>query len=90
MEAAIRDFIDAILAFIGTTSLTDSEFATITETSQTYTVALYTEILAVLDSRESVSNTRERLTYYFLARDVAVTEPAAAQSEIYIGDELCN
>ena len=79
---------DAILAFIGSTSLTNDEFDTIDLESQSYTVECYEALLAVLDSRESVSNARDRLRYYFLARDVSVTETSAAKSNILIGGEL--
>lgn len=84
----MRDFIDAILAFICASSLTDEEFATFTISLQVYTEDLYNEILSVLDSRESVSNTRDRLTYYFQARGVEVTEPSAGKSNIYVGSVL--
>lgn len=86
----MRDFVDAILAFIGSASLNDDEFDLITETSQTYTAALYTEVMLVLDSRESVSSTRDRLTAYFTARGVVVSAPATAQSQIFLGAGLCN
>lgn len=85
----IRDFIDAILAVIGASSLTDEEFGYITVEDETYTAELYTEIILVLDTREAVSNTRDRLTAYFTARGVAVTEPSAGVSKIYLGDALC-
>jgi len=84
----LRAFLDAILSFINTTSLTDVEFATIESTSQTYTEAVYLELLAVLDSRETVSTTRDRLRYYFLARGVSVGESSVASSNIFVGDEL--
>jgi len=86
----LRAFVDAILSFIGSTSLTDEEFGWITITSQTYTSALYLEIMGVLDARESVSSTRDRLTSYFEAKGVTVTEPSAAQSKIYLGSDLCS
>lgn len=57
---------------------------------QAYTAALYTEIMLVLDSREAVSNTRDRLTSYFAARGVSVTEPSAGVSKIYVGSDLCS
>lgn len=84
----MRDFIDAILAFIGAASLSDSEFATITQTTQELSVDLYTEILAVVDARESVSNTRDRLRYYFLAGGIEVEESSAGKSNIYVGSVL--
>lgn len=84
----MRDFLDAILEFIGTTSLTDSEWGTITVSTEEYSVDVYTELLAVLDSRESVSDTRDRLRYYFLARGVSVSESDQVSSNIYVGSSL--
>lgn len=87
----MRDFIDAILTTIAASSLTDEEYSEyITITSQTYTAALYTEILLVLDSREAVSNTRDRLKYFFQARGVEVTTATVARSQIYLGADLCS
>lgn len=75
---------------IGAASLNDEEFELITVEVQAYTAELYTEIMLVLDSREAVSNTRDRLTSYFEARGVEVTEPSAGVSKIYLGDSLCD
>lgn len=87
----MRDFVDAILAAIGAASLNDDELELITQESQTYTKALYTEVLLVLDSREAVSNTRDRLGYYFKARGVDIGDtPSAGSSKIYLGDDLCS
>lgn len=86
----MRNFIDAILQVIGAASLTNDEFATITVEEQAYTVELYREILAVLDARELVSNARDRLMHYFLARGVelvTVTTPEA-ESKVYFGADL--
>lgn len=85
----MRAFLNAILAVIGSTSLTDVEFDTITATVADYTLETYTQLLAVIDSRETVSNTRDRLTYYYLARGVEVSASTAGKSNIYVGDALC-
>ena len=84
----MRDFIDAILAFIGSESLTDLEWETITIEAQVLTIELYNEILAVLVSRESVSTTIDRLTKYFEASGLTITPPSLAKSEIYLGSVL--
>lgn len=87
----MRDFIDAILAFIDAASLNDDEFEMITISELAYTKPLYSEILLVLDSREAVSSTRDRLGFYFKARGVELEPtPAASKSEIYLGGSLCN
>ena len=85
----MRDFLDAILAFIGTTSLTDDEFDAIEADEQVLSLELYAELVAMLDLRESVSNTRDRLKFYFLAANVEVSEVSAAKSNIFIGGALC-
>lgn len=86
----MRNFLDAILSIIGASSLTDVEFATITESTQEYSVAVYTELLAVVDSRELVSNTRDRLRYYFLARGADVSTSDPGTSNIYVGSIICD
>ena len=85
----IRDFLNAILAFIGAASLSDDEFNSLDLEVQTYSVEVYEGLLSVLDSREMVSNTRDRLRYYFLARGVEVQESSAGMSNIWAGSVLC-
>lgn len=85
----MREVINALLAMIGATSLTDNEFNSLTIEVFALDVASYNAVLAVLDSRELVSNTRDRLRYYFLARDVQVGElPAPGSSNILVGFAL--
>lgn len=84
----MRDYIDAILDAIDAASLNDEEFDTFTIEVETLTAPLYQEILRVLDDRETMSLTRDRLTAYFKAYGVQVTEPPAAKSQIYLGDAL--
>jgi hypothetical protein len=86
----IREFVDAILAFIGASSVTDSEFELITEEDEVYSPELYAQMLAVLDTRELVSNTRDRLTYYFQAANATINETDAGVSKIFLGDDLCS
>ena len=84
----MRAFVDQILDSIGAASLNDEEFELITETVQEFSKALYDEIMLVLDSRETVSNTRDRLTALFTAYGADVTESSAGSSKIYLGDAL--
>lgn len=87
----MRNFIDAILAVISAASMNDDEFGMITIEVQAYTKELHDEIMVVLDSREAVSNTRDRLTLYFRARGVDVGTPApVGSSKIFLGDGLCS
>ena len=75
---------------IGATSLTDEEFDALTIEAVNLDVATYEALLAVLDSRELVSNTRDRLRYYYLARGVEVAEVSAGRSNIFVGAALCD
>lgn len=87
----MRDFLNSILAFIGTTSLTDEEYATTTSLPDavgTYTVAVYDALLAILDSRELLSGTRDKLTFLFKAKGVAVVPTTKARTNIFIGSGL--
>jgi hypothetical protein len=84
----LRTFIDSILSFIGAVTLSDAEWATLSDlTDLHYTLANYTRILAVVDAREAVSGVRDRLTFYFQAAGVEIAEPET-KSNIYIGDAL--
>lgn len=84
----MRDFLNAILATINTALLSDLEFEGLTITSYGYDVATYEALLAVIDARETISNTRDRLRFIFLAKGVAIGESIPAKSEIYIGGAL--
>lgn len=84
----MREFVDSILDAIDAASLNDEELELITETEQELTADLYADIMLVLDSRETMSTTRDRLTAYFTAYGVEVSEPAAGSSKIYLGDPL--
>lgn len=88
----MRDFLDAILAFIQSESLTDDEFETIELEDQTYTLATYEALKTVLQSRENISGQGKRLKLYFISRGVDLDSAGAvkpAKSEIYIGSDLC-
>jgi hypothetical protein len=85
----LRDFLDAILAFISCGTLSDEEWGTIDSlTDQSYTLENYNALLGILDARESVSSARDRLRYYFLAAGVQVTESTNPKSDVFIGAAL--
>lgn len=86
----MREFLNAILSFIGASSLTDLEFESLEIESYAYDAATYEALLAIVDARESVSNTRDRLRYYFLARGVEVSASSAGRSNILVGAVLCD
>jgi hypothetical protein len=85
---SIRAFLDAILAFITCSSLTDNEFSSLTISVYGYDLSTYTALLGVLTGRESVSSARDRLRYYFLAKNVTIPDAPAGKSNVYIGDAL--
>lgn len=85
----MRDFLNAILVFIGSTSLTDDEFESIDLESHGYNQATYAALSEVLDSRESVSSMQDRLKFFFQSKGVTVSEVVpAGKTNIYIGDVL--
>lgn len=88
----LRDFLNAILAFIGATSLTDGEYNSIDQTDlavSTYNAACYLALSSVLIDREAVSTTQDRLRYFFMSKGVQVSEVSKAKSNVLVGFDLC-
>ena len=84
----MRDYLDAILSFIGASSLTDLEFGSLSIESASLNLETYEALLGVVDSRELLSNTRDRLRAYFIAAGVSVPSSDQGKSNIYVGSEL--
>jgi hypothetical protein len=85
----MRDYLDEILSFIGSESLTDEEFTSITLEDTLDQIANYNALLTLLHSRESVSETKARLQYYFLAKGIKVTtQHISGMSNIFVGSAL--
>ena len=87
----VREWLDLVLAFIGSTSLTDPEYAGIDQTGmvvQTYNQEAYDQLSAVLEAREAVSTTRDRLIAVFKAKGTDVVAADVGNTNIYIGDVL--
>lgn len=85
----LRGYLNSILAFIGAESLTDEEFESLPEDlEQTDDLAVYQALLGVLEARENVSSSIDRLNHYFLAMGTAVGEPETAVSNIFVGSSL--
>lgn len=88
----MRDFLDAILDFIGSESLTDEEFESIdTELEAEYTKEVYLALKGVLEARESVSGQPKKLKLYFVAKGIDLSDAGAAvtaKSNIFIGSKL--
>lgn len=84
----MRDFLNSILAFIGTTSLTDAEFAEVTSTALLYDQSTFDDLYGIILSRgESVSVFQERLTKYYEAKGLSITV-APNKSNIFVGGSL--
>lgn len=80
---------NAVLAFIQTTSLTDDEFESTGLELAGWDQSTYAALSLVLDSREAVSSLQDRLKYTFQAKGVEVTTVVASgKSNIYLGDAL--
>ncbi len=87
----MRAFLDAILEFIGSESLTDVEFdATGLEDPPAYSTLTYLALKEVIEAREGASVQAERLKFYFQAKGVELSsDPAVTpKSQIYIGSKL--
>lgn len=87
----MRDWLNAIFAFIGTSSLTDPEYAGIDTsllTVNTYNQAAYDALAAVLTGRDAVSTMQDRLVAFFKAKGLDVAALDTAQSNIYLGSVL--
>lgn len=85
----MRDFLNGILQFIGSESLTDDEFATITIDVEDFTIESYNALKAVLESREGVSGQLKRLKAYFESKGVDIdARSSGPQSNILIGFQL--
>lgn len=87
----LRQWLNAILSFIGTTSLTDVEYSAMNVLpleNGTYNQAAYDELSKVLATRELVSTMQNRLIGFFNAKGLGVTPADVAKSEIFLGAEL--
>lgn len=90
----MRDTLDEILAFIGTSSMTNDEYDLIEleDDELDDLLRVYAELSKVLDSRAEISTYRERLRYYFLAQGASISVAQAtppARSNILIGGGIC-
>lgn len=87
----MRAWLNAILSFIGSTSLTDLEYAglnVVGVTVEVYDQASYDVLAGLLEDRESVSSLQERLIGLYAAKGFTVEANVVAKSNIYIGDVL--
>ena len=76
---------------IGAASITDEEFAfpeIQALTTPDYSASNYAAILLVLDTREVMSATRDRLRFAFLANGAELPVPTPSASRIFLGSGL--
>lgn len=87
---SLRAFLNAILAFIGSESLTDEEYALVNTLAQEYTKATYDGLRVVIVSRESVSTQAPKLKRYFEAKgvDLSSTPARIPSTQILVGGVL--
>ena len=81
----MRDFLNSILTFIGTATLSDMEYDSIELESATYDQQSYLALSQVLQSREAVSTIQSRLVAFYKARGVDVDPHSVASSNILLG-----
>lgn len=87
----MRDWLNAILIFIGTSTLTDGEYAGIDTdllTLNVYNQAAYDALASVLEGRDAVSTMQDRLVAFFKAKGLDVAAADTAKSNIYLGSVL--
>lgn len=87
----MRDWLNAILGFIGTSSLTDVEYNSINFlnlTTNVYNQAAYDELSKVIATRDGVSTLQGKLVGFFTAKGLAVSPAVTGNSKIYLGSVL--
>lgn len=84
----MRDFFDAILAFIVAESMTDDEFATVESELPIYDQGTYDDLSRILEGREAVSTMQERLLAYYTAKGVSINAASTGKSDIFLGAVL--
>jgi len=91
----LREFLDEILDFIGSETLSDMEFDDLggddSTLPETYTLDVYTALKGVVEDREGVSGQGRKLKAYFQARGLDI-DPGLVptpNSNILIGKALC-
>jgi hypothetical protein len=84
----MRNEINVILLFIGTSTLTDNEFLSINLSEGYSDKDFYDAILAILTARASDTSTINRLYHYFMAMGVSLEAPNTAKCNIFLGAAL--
>lgn len=87
----MRDFLNAILEFIGAEDLTDEEYGSTQPLGDDFlSLENYNALKSVLEARESVTEMLSRLSMYYQAGqvDLGTTPANTPRSNIFIGGAL--
>lgn len=84
----MRDFLDGILTFILAEALTDEEFDTVEASVPVLDQATYDDLSRILASREDVTDAQSRLSGYYKAKGVNVSDAETGKSNIFLGGPL--
>ncbi len=86
----LRDFLDDILSFIGSESMTDEEYGTVGSIAEDYTKASYDALKSIIQEREGVSGQLAKLHAFYDAKgvDLSATPVRDAASQIFVGSPL--
>ena len=87
----MRAWLNAILSFIGSSSLTDEEYNSmnfVNVTEQVYDQASYDELSKILAGRDQVSTMQSRLLGVFQAKGASITAAKVAGSQVFLGSVL--
>ena len=84
----MREYLDAILSFIGSASLSEEEWEAVTLPGSPTDLQVYNALLGVLNARDMVSTQQDRLFFYFKAKGAQVPEPVLNKSNIFVGAVL--
>lgn len=84
----MRLFLDSILLFIGEATLSDQEYSSMMLTTQDYSIEVFNALKNIIESRQSVTDSVDRLVYFFLAKGVNVIGEYKPRSNILIGRAL--
>jgi len=84
----MRTFLNNILIFIVAETLTDPEFDTVLSTHQLFDQTTYTDLLNILNSRDTIGPYQARLLNFYQAKGVSIVAGKKAKSNIYLGSVL--
>ena len=87
----LRTFLNDVLSFIGSESLTDEEFDDLPEgLTETYDIDSYNALKTVIQAREGVSGQLNKLASYYTAKgvDLSGSPTRTPSSQIVVGVAL--